>query len=191
MTAASGTTLASRPAADSSRHEEPEPLEVRATTAPIAAATTIAWEGAPKIEAVVDPKNADAGKWSFKPRGRLQIDSGGVDAPSPHATGGAVDLTLRWRGGDALWMGSLFDDASPIAHLAHFETLQPQWSFSAEEARANRRLLYWLMVEAGFATNPNEWWHFSYGDQMWAQATGADAALYGGIEAAALDSVKA
>ena len=110
--------------------------------------------------------------------------SAGASAPSPHSTGGAVDLTIRWRGGEALWMGSLFDDASPIAHLDHFEAERAAWSFSAEEARANRRLLYWLMVEAGFAANPNEWWHFSYGDQMWAQATGAAAALYGGIEVA-------
>ncbi|MEQ1617958.1 MAG: M15 family metallopeptidase [Terricaulis sp.] len=111
--------------------------------------------------------------------------SAGANAPSPHSTGGAVDLTLRWIGGDALWMGSLFDDASPIAHLDHFEAHSAEWSFSAEEARANRRLLYWLMIEAGFAANPNEWWHFSYGDQMWAQATGEAAALYGGIEAVA------
>ncbi len=109
--------------------------------------------------------------------------SAGASAPSPHSTGGAVDLTIRWSGGDPLWMGSLFDDASPIAHLDHFEADNAEWSFSAEEARANRRLLYWLMVEAGFAANPNEWWHFSFGDQMWAQATGAAAALYGGIEA--------
>lgn len=107
----------------------------------------------------------------------------GAHAPSPHSTGGAVDLTLRWIGGEALWMGSLFDDASPIAHLAHFETDAGPWSFSAEEARASRRLLYWLMREAGFAANPNEWWHYSHGDQMWAQATGAGAALYAGIDA--------
>jgi D-alanyl-D-alanine dipeptidase len=106
--------------------------------------------------------------------------SNGANAPSPHATGGAVDLTLRWKDGDQLWMGSLFDDASPIAHTAHFEGAAPDaaFSFSAEEARANRRLLYWLMREADFASNPSEWWHFSYGDQMWAQTTGAPAALY-------------
>lgn len=110
--------------------------------------------------------------------------SQGDDAPSPHSTGGAVDLTLRWIGGDPLWMGSLFDDASAIAHTAHFETGADPFSFSNEEARANRRLLCWLMREAGFASNPSEWWHYSYGDQMWAQATGAPMALYGGIEAA-------
>lgn len=109
--------------------------------------------------------------------------SQGAEAPSPHSTGGAVDLTVRWRGGEMLWMGSLFDDASPVAHLCHFEADSAQWSFSHDEARANRRLLYWLMSEAGFAANPNEWWHFSYGDQMWAQARGAPAALYAGIGA--------
>ena len=110
--------------------------------------------------------------------------SAGDDAPSPHSTGGAIDLTIRWRNGDPLWMGSLFDDASAIANTAHFEgaATDAAFSFSAEEARANRRLLYWLMRDAGFASNPNEWWHFSYGDQMWAQLTGAPAALYSGAD---------
>jgi zinc D-Ala-D-Ala dipeptidase len=106
--------------------------------------------------------------------------SDGADAPSPHATGGAVDLTIRWRSGEPLWMGSLFDDASEIAHTGLLETATDRFSFSADEARANRRLLYWLTTEAGFAANPSEWWHFSYGDQMWAKLTGAHAALYGG-----------
>lgn len=42
----------------------------------------ISWDGGPKIEAPVDPKNPAAGKWSFKPRGRLQIDTASVFAPS-------------------------------------------------------------------------------------------------------------
>lgn len=107
------------------------------------------------------------------------IDSNG---PSPHATGGAIDLTIRWRNGDPLWMGSLFDDASPLAHTPRFETQMAEFSFSDDEARANRRLLYWLMVEAGFASNPTEWWHFSYGDQMWAKLLGKREALYAGAD---------
>lgn len=103
-------------------------------------------------------------------------------SPSPHATGGAVDLTIRWRGGEQLWMGSLFDDASPLAHTARFETTAGDFSFSDEEARANRRLLYWLLREVGFAANPTEWWHHSHGDQMWAMLTGAPAALYAGAD---------
>src|SRR5689334_6476763 len=42
-------------------------------------------------------------------------------SPAPHASGGAVDLTIRWKEtGEHLWMGSIFDDASPIARADHF-----------------------------------------------------------------------
>lgn len=102
------------------------------------------------------------------------------NAPAPHATGGAVDLTLRRIGGDPLWMGSLFDDVTALANRDRFEQLSAEnFSFSDQEAQANRRLLHWLMVEEGFAGHPDEWWHFSWGDQMWAAFTGADAAHYG------------
>lgn len=101
-------------------------------------------------------------------------------SPAPHATGGAVDLTIRWKGGDPLWMGSLFDDATPLAHRDRFEApAAAAMSFSDEEARANRRLLHWTMTDEGFAGLPDEWWHFSFGDQIWAKLTGADAAHYG------------
>lgn len=100
-------------------------------------------------------------------------------SPAPHATGGAVDLTIAWVDGPPLWMGSIFDELSPLAHPDRFETLPPdELAFSDEEARANRRLLYWLMDEAGFAAHPQEWWHFSYGDQMWAKMRGEPAAVY-------------
>jgi D-alanyl-D-alanine dipeptidase len=103
-----------------------------------------------------------------------------ADSPAPHATAAAVDLTLRWKDGDALWMGSLFDDVTALANRDRFESFDPQnFSFSDQEARANRRLLHWLMVEEGFAGHPDEWWHFSWGDQLWAALTGAPAAPYG------------
>jgi D-alanyl-D-alanine dipeptidase len=102
------------------------------------------------------------------------------NSPAPHATGGAVDLTLRWKDGETLWMGSLFDDVTALANRDRFEHLPPgRFSFSDEEARANRRLLHGLMTEEGFAAHPDEWWHFSWGDQMWAALTGAPHAHYG------------
>lgn len=101
-------------------------------------------------------------------------------SPAPHATGSAIDLTIVWEDGEPLFMGSLFDDASAISATEHFESLQhTEWSFSAEEARANRRLLYWVLTEAGFASHPDEWWHYSWGDQMWAKLLGEPAAIYG------------
>jgi D-alanyl-D-alanine dipeptidase len=106
--------------------------------------------------------------------------SGDENSPAPHATGAATDLTLRWKDGEMLWMGSLFDDVTALANRDRFENLDKgSFSFSDEEARANRRLLHWLMTEEGFAGHPDEWWHFSWGDQLWAALTGAPAAHYG------------
>ena len=103
-----------------------------------------------------------------------------ADSPAPHATGAAVDLTLRWINGEHLWMGSLFDDATALAARDRFESLPADnFSFSDQEAQASRRLLHWLMTEEGFAGHPEEWWHFSWGDQLWAALTNAPAAHYG------------
>jgi D-alanyl-D-alanine dipeptidase len=77
-------------------------------------------------------------------------------------------------------MGSIFDDVTALAHRDHLERKSSgSLSFSEEEARANRRLLHWVMTEEGFAGHPEEWWHYSWGDQLWAKLTGAPAALYG------------
>ena len=45
-------------------------------------------------------------------------------------------------------------------------------------------LLYWLMMDAGFANHPNEWWHYSFGDQMWAIHNELPAAIFGLAEPA-------
>lgn len=107
---------------------------------------------------------------------------GGVidpSSPPPHATGAAVDLTIRRKNGAHLFMGSIFDDVTAVSNTAFFETTQDGMSFSALEARDNRRMLFWIMEREGFANNPTEWWHFSIGDQMWARITGRPAAYFG------------
>jgi D-alanyl-D-alanine dipeptidase len=102
-------------------------------------------------------------------------------APAPHETGAAVDVSLVRAGdGQPLWMGSLVDEVSSLAWRDHFEgRADTDLGISDTEARANRRLLHWVMAEAGFAGLPDEWWHFSHGDQMWARLSGAAAAHYG------------
>jgi D-alanyl-D-alanine dipeptidase len=108
--------------------------------------------------------------------------SAGDASPSPHSTGGAIDLTLRFKAtGQPLFMGGLFDDVTEDAWTDAFER-KPGVSMSDEEARANRRLLYWVMAEAGFANNPTEWWHYSRGDQMWARLCGEPAAVFGACD---------
>lgn len=73
---------------------ESAPLPSPSVTAKTA--TTIAWDGAPRIEAAIDPKDPDKGKWSFKPRGRLQIDSAGIDAPNSIA-GNSLGIATEFR----------------------------------------------------------------------------------------------
>lgn len=104
----------------------------------------------------------------------------GAASPSPHSTGAALDLTLRFRDTrQPLYMGGIFDDLTQDARTDGFER-KTIASMSDEEARKNRRLLYWAMTEAGFANNPTEWWHYSWGDQLWAKLGGRPAAHYGG-----------
>jgi len=71
--------------ADAKARTEATASAVAALPPPVVTAkapVSITWEGAPKIEAAVDPKNPAAGKWSFKPRGRLQLDTAAVHAPN-------------------------------------------------------------------------------------------------------------
>lgn len=108
--------------------------------------------------------------------------SEGKDSPSPHSTGGATDLTLRYVDTQQpLYMGGIFDDLTENAHTDWFERSNAE-SMSDMEAQANRRLLYWVMDAMGFANNPTEWWHFSFGDQMWARLKGHAHAIYAGCE---------
>ncbi|MQA29350.1 MAG: peptidase M15D vanX D-ala-D-ala dipeptidase [Luteitalea sp.] len=93
-----------------------------------------------------------------------------------HITGGAVDLTLRRRSGTAeqLFMGGVFDDPSRVSHTAFFERPHIRMSVSDQEARKNRRLLYWTMRAEGFANLPTEWWHYDWGTQLWAFVRGQE-----------------
>ena len=44
----------------------------------------------------------------------------------------------------------------------------------------NRRsLLFSVMDQAGFVQHPNEWWHFSYGDQLWSWLSNQGNPIYG------------
>ncbi|MFC2992629.1 M15 family metallopeptidase [Halomonas tibetensis] len=107
-------------------------------------------------------------------------------APSPHLTGGAVDVTLCDADGMPLDMGTQFDEAIPESHSDYFEIL-PELTAAQRQARDNRRLLYRVMQEARFTNLPSEWWHYDYGDQLWAHYSGSDRAHYGPAE---LDTIE-
>ena len=94
--------------------------------------------------------------------------------PFVHSTGGAVDLTIVDETGKELDMGTGFDDFTDAAHTSYFE------SAGSEEIRDNRRLLYNVMIRAGFTNYPAEWWHYDFGDRFWAAMNGRDS-IYTGI----------
>jgi len=87
--------------------------------------------------------------------------------PAPHYTGGAVDLTIADSKG-WLNMGTEFDAFVEEAHSLYYENKVPLMD---EERciRDNRRLLREKMVQAGFHSNPDEWWHYEYGNSRWAK----------------------
>ncbi|WP_205742555.1 M15 family metallopeptidase [Halomonas borealis] len=107
-------------------------------------------------------------------------------APSPHLTGGAVDVTLCDADGLPLDMGTLFDEATPASHADALES-DPGQDDAHRQARHNRRLLYHAMHAQGFTNLPSEWWHFDLGDQLWAHYGGHANALYGPAE---LDTIE-
>jgi D-alanyl-D-alanine dipeptidase len=88
----------------------------------------------------------------------------------PHVTGGAVDVTLAYRG-KPLALGTDYDSFNPSAHLCAFESIDGI-------VRRLRRVLASAMLGGGFAPYPYEWWHWSFGDDVWAQFTQHGAVLY-------------
>lgn len=104
-------------------------------------------------------------------------------SPPPHSTGAAIDLTIRFvETKQHLEMGSMFDDTSEKSHTNILEKREKEkMSFTEDEALKNRRLLFNIMAEVGFASHPKEWWHFSYGDQMWSVIKSGEA-FYGYVD---------
>lgn len=101
-------------------------------------------------------------------------------SPAPHNTGGAVDLTLVDEFGREVNTGTDFDEFSERAKTHYFRYKQND-SYT-KMANENRMSLLRAMEAAGFANYSEEWWHFSYGDQMWAAMQGEECAIYGSME---------
>ncbi len=97
------------------------------------------------------------------------------DAPPPHVTGGAVDVTLVDAAGGAV------DMTGPAGWTeATAPTACPD---IPDQARRNRAALCGALTAAGLTNYPGEWWHWSYGEPGWAVRTGHPIAVYGAVEA--------
>ncbi len=92
----------------------------------------------------------------------------------PHATGGTIDLTLADENGKELDMGTEFDFFGSEAAPYYFEEHTIN-----EEVKNNRKLLRVAMFEEEFTINNEEWWHFDYGNQVWALESKKPFAFFG------------
>jgi len=94
-----------------------------------------------------------------------------------HSTGGAVDLTLVDESSAELDMGTRFDYFGPEAAALYFEQ-----DGDNETARDNRRILREALTQADFRYDEDEWWHFDYGNQVWAVALDKPKAIYNEVK---------
>lgn len=93
----------------------------------------------------------------------------------PHVCGAAVDVELiNSDTKKFLDFGSAMNDDNERSFLFY-----PQLT---EEQKTNRLKLVRAMLGAGLASCKTEWWHFSYGDQLWAWFYGKQNSLYSPID---------
>jgi len=97
------------------------------------------------------------------------------DSVFPHGTGGAVDVTVLIDG-ERAYMGTGFDSFETRAARDWYAVHPPQAAADVIAAR-NRALLRAAMEAAGFVGLDSEWWHFEWGTDRWARATGHQAVL--------------
>ena len=91
-----------------------------------------------------------------------------------HQTGGAVDLSLCDKDGKEIDMGTQYREFNP-------KTPTRSKELNCEQQR-NRVILLKAMQNAGFVNYPAEWWHYSYGDRMWAAYSNRRTAIYGVLD---------
>lgn len=93
----------------------------------------------------------------------------------PHVCAAAVDIELMYTAtGELLDFGSKIDDDNDKSFLYYPDLTQEQ--------KDNRQILVKAMLDAGFASCMPEWWHFSYGDQVWAWFYGEEQSLYSPVD---------
>ncbi|MBL4766584.1 MAG: D-alanyl-D-alanine carboxypeptidase family protein [Rhodobacteraceae bacterium] len=92
---------------------------------------------------------------------------------SGHQAGAAVDLKLARTDRTELDFGGLMKGLSGVAPT--------EWPV-APGIRRNRDMLVTAMHATGMVNYPDEWWHFSYGDRLWAEVTGQNTAFFAPID---------
>ena len=93
---------------------------------------------------------------------------------SGHQSGASVDISLIDDTGKEYDMGGTvrgFDETADF----DCPNISP-------EGRKNREILREALSKCGLVNYPSEWWHYSFGDRLWARLTGSKLAIFGKIE---------
>lgn len=94
-----------------------------------------------------------------------------------HNCGGAVDVCLIFKNS-----GEFLDMGTPAQSGFEYSLTQMFSNKITETQKENRKLLREAMEQAGFVWYPGEWWHYCYGDRMWAVYTNRSECFYGPIQ---------
>lgn len=109
----------------------------------------------------------------------VALPSHDATKPSPHSTGGAVDVAII-SDNAMIEFGTPFDHGSERSALRYFEDASQVLTQKDSEARDNRRLLYAVMHAAGFEGYQHEWWHYNAPEtQMGARAAKLARSFFG------------
>ncbi len=99
----------------------------------------------------------DADKLCSRPSTQLLL--GDPRTWHTHVTGGALDTVLRSASGDEVEWGAQVDRHGPEIATTFYESSGAQGT-SGYAARANRRILFWIMTAHGWVNYSREFWHF-------------------------------
>jgi D-alanyl-D-alanine dipeptidase len=90
---------------------------------------------------------------------------------SGHQTGGAIDISLCDANGTDYDMGTACLEKNN-------KTVTDAKNLTAKQ-KYNRKILKDSLEKIGFKNYPGEWWHFCYGDRMWAAYSKQNQCFYG------------
>jgi D-alanyl-D-alanine dipeptidase len=106
-----------------------------------------------------------------------------VAKPTPlanHHCGGAVDVALVKEDGTFIDMGTQYPNEAMSAEW--YKKFLMLSSDITEEQKANRKILRDAMETEDFVWYPGEWWHYCWGDRMWAVYSEQANCVFGSIE---------
>lgn len=93
---------------------------------------------------------------------------------SGHQSGAAIDVSLVNDKGEEYDMGG---EVRGFNDTAEFDCESIH-----DEARRNRQILKDALENVGFVNYPSEWWHYSFGDRLWAKLIGSKIAIFGKLD---------